>query len=677
MAYRQLCYSLLIYVLLLIICTPLTAQSVRKSNSGWSGSITFISRNSETVAGNYNGDRYIEGDFLSETRMDAAFENETGSATHRNKLYRRNLVRDRISSVYTHELITTERGSSEGTGSSVLSISINEEDKTYSIEATVPQAKGSRSVTYSCRGCLGLPAAQQSESSAEETMILVEDQPMGNNPHVLSGEIREQTDENGVGSLLLIQWTFVRGPIDAELIVTPVNYNEWLPVPGNSETECGSELKLMFEIRPKGSKELKLKGKYFNVDLHNTSKEPGIALNAPLKPIVPSSFDLKLNGSSENKGQSLNVVCEDGKTGIATVCAYDGGAHSELMVTAVLEGGIRLQGRLLKPDGPTTILLPMRNENSVIGEAWLKNNKSVNDEDDKEALSGNAYTGDGLTAFEEYRGVFSEGKFKRLSATRMELGVQVAEQEKHIFKEGMNLLGEAAGIDVLVLHDDELSAERTINSNSRTANAGLQHALKLERQDGETGIAGYNEPREKLNKTPKDSKRVVINVSHHETNFKEQAANMAANGLTMPYSLQQNLAATIAHELGHGIYLGHHGPPSNEPSRYIPKQTPTPFEVFDYFGNKLECPCEIEGSIGTPGNEESGDLSCIMAYTNNYQWVHYKQPSGTLIYKAVPVLPVGTRLCAAAKGTAINANGDFFGDATNGNCLGKLKIRDY
>jgi hypothetical protein len=670
---------LLFFMFSLVSCSGSSEQPDEPDSNAesWTGTITLITRNTENVKSQYNMDRYIENDFLTETRMEASFESGKGHATHSNRLERRNLVRDKISVSRTTELITTERGSSSGSGPSDLSIGIDEESKTYSIEATIPEAKGSTTTSYACKGCLGVPETQTVESFGEATFIQTDIQKLGENPDVLTGEIREEHEEGDITSLMLIQWSFVRGPLDAELIVTPENYDSWLPVPGRSETEKGNQIPVNLKVQGKGGKKSRLKAKQFIVELRNTSKEPGIALNAPLNVVGPPKPDMRIDGASDSEGQTLTIPCENGATGTFAINAFDGGARSVLSVTAVLEGGIRIRGHLLKPEGITEITLPKQTGNSVIADVWKKQYKVTSDEDDFEALPGNSFKGDGLSAYEEYRGFFSEGKFRRLNPQKMELGVQVMDKDKTTFAPGLQLFTKATGIDIFVLNDQELATDRRLNRNASTANVYPQFALRMERADGESGVAGYNEPKDKLKKLPKDSERIVINVAHHDANFREQDAGLKKHGLTIPFTAEQNLASTIAHEMGHAVSLDHHGPPSNEPERRVPKDAPKTFHIYNYFGQEDHTrPYEIDGIIGVPGNEESGDISCIMGYTNQYDWAHLRAADGALIYKQVPVLPVGERVCSSAAGTGINANGDFFGNATNGNCQSRIKLRD-
>jgi hypothetical protein len=428
------------------------------------------------------------------------------------------------------------------------------------------------------------------------------------------------------------------------------------------------------EVQGKNGKAPRFKVKSFELELQGTSQEPGVAINYPLQPKAEKLFDLQFAGV-DGDGQVIHVDSDNGSSGSAIINAFDGGAYATLKATAILEGGIRIQGHLLKADGSTSISIPFRTESSRIGASWSKVNGNMADNADEEKLPGNDYAGDGLTSYEEYRGVFSEGRFNRLSALKKELGVRVAAADKGNFAQGINLFSTATGVQAIVLNDNELDKDRVINKNSIYAHLYTQHGVWLVRDD-RGGAAGYNEPKELLNKTPAKSEKVVINVQHHEDIFTAQQAALKAANISMPYTMEQDLAVTVAHELGHSIHLDHHGPSFLERPRHIPANTPTTFLIYDYFGKQIFVPFDVEGTIGIPGNDASGDLNCIMAYTNSYQWVLRKQSEGVLVYQTVPATPVGNSLCTDKAGTGINKNDNFFGAAKQGNCRSRIRVRD-
>jgi hypothetical protein len=549
---------------------------------------------------------------------------------------------------------------------------VKEGSETYfNIEAGMPVLKGNRTV-----------CGKEETISQGDLALLIENLKVRSEGDVISGDsISRRRTKNGsevFDEELQISVHLSRGPVEVELVVTPDHYEEWLPQPGKSEKEAGASINIGLKLQAKDGGEPKLKAKTFTLELKGTSKEPGIALNTPLKLEGAPAFDLAFasdaTNQAEDESQKQHIESTDGKTATAIIHAYDGGGYTTLVAYAILENGKRIQGTLLSGDGPTEILLPKRAAGSRIAAPWLQKNGNPPDEMDEDTSPGNDNNGDGLTAYEEYRGVFSEGQYRRLDPRKKELGVQLPDKEKERFRSGMALLAQAAGIITVPLTKEELSADRILNKHSGSGHK--QHALRLEIADLDSGVLGQNDPKAKLKKLPKESQRVAIDLVQLALQYAKQAAAYKSFGESMPFTLNESIAFTIAHELGHGIGLDHHGPPSSEIPRIARKEDSARFQVYgtNFRRVLIDAPFEIERRIGVKGNESSGDLSCIMVYTNEYKWA-FTNNGGILIYEAVPLLPLGSRLCTSNEPTGINTKG-YFGAATHGNCRSRFKIRD-
>jgi hypothetical protein len=148
------------------------------------------------------------------------------------------------------------------------------------------------------------------------------------------------------------------------------------------------------------------------------------------------------------------------------------------------------------------------------------------------------------------------------------------------------------------------------------------------------------------------------------------------------YGLGEMVAKTVAHELGHGVNIFHHGEGEIKTSKIVvPKGKP----VFIYYpgGQKefTDRPYPLEGVIGDLYNQESGNVFCLMNYNPTYDWSHKIGNKGEY-YFLVPIMPIGNIFCDSPKGTEINepVNGNqmYFGDALpgRGNCLGQIKLRN-
>ena len=108
--------------------------------------------------------------------------------------------------------------------------------------------------------------------------------------------------------------------------------------------------------------------------------------------------------------------------------------------------------------------------------------------------------------------------------------------------------------------------------------------------------------------------------------------------------------------------------------------TRTHVRIFNYKGTEiLTRPYHMEGRAGETGNEQGGDINCFMLNNSLCDWALKTTPDSMFFYE-VPLIPLGTKLCNKKDGTGLNlkdANGknNYFGDATNGNCLSQIKLK--
>jgi hypothetical protein len=232
-------------------------------------------------------------------------------------------------------------------------------------------------------------------------------------------------------------WTFAPVWGDVDLVVRIAGYDSWIPDGGPDGVTAGNELKVEAELVGKGGKPPPQNARRFHFELLGTSKQPGNCLNWPATSVpnpAAEPFDLRFdpvrNGGTVSTGGSLQSIATTGAPSAKASCVvgcYDWGAWAELRVSAELDDGRKVVGHLEGQGGLLQIPVPKRKAGSRIADAWKAARKidKPDDWDEDATPAGTAVPGDGLTLFEEYRGVFEKntGKHVTLDPNQMELFV--------------------------------------------------------------------------------------------------------------------------------------------------------------------------------------------------------------------------------------------------------------
>jgi hypothetical protein len=261
---------------------------------------------------------------------------------------------------------------------------------------------------------------------------------------------------------------------DIELVVTIDAYDTWVPEGGPDPLLPGNSVTVHAVLKSKDGKPVPMPARKINFQLLQTSQEPGVCLNAPPPPATPPNpepFDLRFDPSKNPKMSVLDATFQqifasgDKITQAqAVVSAFDWGAVGDLKVTAELVDGRVIAGHLDTRSELFRIPLPKRKPFSKIADAW-KADHGIDEEDswDEDAEPKSATVkGDGLTLYEEYRGVVTaDGSHVRLDPKKMELFVLDADKlfDPAAWKG-------ASGIDAYRLKDDQHQNQR-VNFNSK------------------------------------------------------------------------------------------------------------------------------------------------------------------------------------------------------------------
>lgn len=631
------------------------AQESSEFAQEWSGKAVFYRRSSGGSGSGKNDVLY---------KMEIVFRNGVGTAT---VIYSIDVRLNERGSVYT------ESGTATASDRSEFALSITGDGKSYSAYLNVPGCSGKLKAGWN-------GALETRDFGMDEALFQLEDKEVGDNPNILKGEEVSRTKMEGGGiSEEVYQWTFVRNAVPVDLIIESPQYDSWLPVPGKDEDSHGNTIDVGLKLKSPTGKPLTVKAKYFEAKLLNCSAEPGIAINYPVDARASGKPDLCLLNDEGQRApgdaQVLRVEASNGETGSFSIAAFDGGAHAMLEVIAFMEDGTQVTGHYLKPDGPSPVPYPRRAAGRLIAEAWLSKYDHPNESDDKEQTVGNRNHGDGLTAYEEYRGVISEGKHKRLDPVKKELGIRVKKEDVSLFRKGFALFAATTQVIPVICYTSEMEEDRKFNRNSKTTKAGDQYGLYIENRDLGDGI-GETLPEQNF-KTTKITTGVYINVERIRF---VHAEIIRVNDLKkLPYTAEEDIDNTVAHELAHGIGIPHHGS-SGKGVIYTKKESPKAEIIFLLENGQPSpvVPVLKQELLGGLHNDASGDLSCIMAYTGKYQWA-YNPEGKRIVYRQVPFMAVGKKLCTSAAGAGINANGKYFGDAQSGfgNCISLFRVKCY
>jgi len=440
------------------------------------------------------------------------------------------------------------------------------------------------------------------------------------------------------------------------LIEPPKNLKDWLPKGGKDDNSPGDTLTFKGKVmhHGKGGREKDRRVKVtFDLD---SSRVKGTCMNYPPKDRANNKPDLRIiaNGTSkefkiEDDGLKAEGDIKPGNSFTLAVGSFDYGGSGKITVSADSGAVVKIEGY------PNTgnIQLPRDENNNLIADAWEKmsitRSMSSNWNSDEDRWpEGDGNRGDGLTLYEEYRGFMIEGKHKRLYPHKKDLFVFI---ENERWKAGLKLFEKASNLNVWRISKNEMGHDRVINFNYRNdAHIVDQHGLKVIEADltleQAAGLAASLGP-------PKHVKWIKIDKDYEKM-------------------YRKTPDETVAHELGHGVRMEHHG------------------EGNYYCGEKPDA-CNFPGGnsgfyIAVQHGQNSGVEDCIMRYL----WADYieKDMGGGITDFIKFGLQSGgyirgerSLFCDTGEGTGMNAPDALpfqnLGDAMHGDCIHQICISDF
>ncbi len=502
-------------------------------------------------------------------------------------------------------------------------------------------------------------------------------------PKASSYSGRKQTEESGSDASELVTWNLSHRAADPEaVIVPPSGYDSWLPEAGKDESTRGNAITVTVRLHKAGdpSKPAGQKAK-FRFVLSDVSEETGVCLNSPLKAKARGGSlwpDLKIDRASNpdldvsDDGRSATSR-DSAKSATVTITSYDWGAYGRLNATALLDGGGEITAHV-EGGGELDLTIPRDDNGNHVADSWEKPFalKTFDAEADDDAtphdVGTEAYKGDGLSLYEEYRGFMQQGRHIRTSPLVKDL---------FVVDEIGRGTGDFAQSGILphVVTEDEADFEKgptpnkgVINFNRGFATRGPQHFLELD----DVNLPGlYGEAQGDGPGPPWMTRRVAINVAACLERNKEH-----------PGWGNEEVRSTTAHELAHGCNVWHHGETNYDILLWekLDPKTNT-WQAYNYHDGG-------SAMVASQGGQESGMEQCIMRYVGT---TFYESPAGGVRwikdgayqYGAYygPGEAPGHVFCKDQQGTGVNApgrpGGPKAGNATKGKCRSQFCVNDH
>jgi hypothetical protein len=365
---------------------------------------------------------------------------------------------------------------------------------------------------------------------------------------------------------------FLGTPRDFELIIAPTGYDDWLPEGSLDEgTPGGLPLSVRAVLQKKGGGPPRVKATTMTFRLTTVSNEPGIAINYPRYPPLPARADLRFTPANN---PSPWVITDDVSMQLAPgayteatgrIASFDFGAYGDLEVTATTEDGDTVVGHLAGQEDKTQLVIPKRAENSFIADKWKDHYGAAAGSDDADLDDepvGSGKTGDYLTAYEEYRGVFEV-----IPADPLVLGyirhVRTDPRKKDVFIRDIDRIGlfyfttGNLGAPVHVLSEALWDADRVVNYNHDTAHVNDQRGIKVTDGGFAPGSDRFGETSTQSGGEPYIPNTIATCIVYRDSVRAENAEltkDVLATDTVLPYRLKPGGA--IYRPAGGGVRIG-------------------------------------------------------------------------------------------------------------------------
>ena len=437
---------------------------------------------------------------------------------------------------------------------------------------------------------------------------------------------------NGAGSLSVS----VSAPVTAVMEVDPDptgTYGSFVPVPGETLTFVASvpsgEARFRFELDPQATSHFPGYATNANIDeaflaKHELEHLPGQYAND-----APDMIFHPKHHSAQDWSRREPLVVETGEpqsAAVVTVTAMDYGAVGKLRAFVKSEecGDWQPVPVHFGRETRESIAIPMDEDNNLMADA--SDNYAAREpgvDDDAEPM-GNGVLGDGLTAFEEYRGFVTSTNPTCESASGMSY-IRTSPRTKDVFIHSPDpiLAAEAAqfkdssGLDVHLIcpihyFDNQTRVVNFTMQNPTRATFGgrsltqnwPQHGLYLVDANLSAGIAGQSPigPPGRVDKVEVDLTK-----------------------LTHQLSDPRDLTRVVRHELGHAVGIKHHGDGNHWGPIVILNMSCRGWGMIP--GRVAGQPACLVDFVAVRQGQNSGNHECPMKYVH---WSWYVPPGQTL-----------------------------------------------
>ncbi|MFN8288518.1 MAG: hypothetical protein U0V74_17300 [Chitinophagales bacterium] len=419
-------------------------------------------------------------------------------------------------------------------------------------------------------------------------------------------------------------------------------YENWLPVGRKKDADransavYGNAIAFKIKLIEKDNPAKDISGTLYQVDWKlEASKLKGDCTNFPIESSDEKEdlrFDVKAAPLSAEVSdfKELRSAPQQGAACPARILCYDNGAYGKLTAHVKIttpNGPVEIDAHL-DGDTKTEVSIPKDENDNKMADKWEKDEgifeKNYGPIKDDEQQPDNKNDGDGLSLFEEYRGIMSNDELKRLNPKNKDLIVhnaskQIKDADLAKFTDYTGKYGEG-GIKLIFVKDDEVKKEKMwVNNNKTVFSNGEQHGIYIKdipldvTMEGVAKAVARGGDDAKL-ASPKDLNYICI----------QQGFRLS----DQPYI--KNVALfktnTVCHEIAHACGVTHHN--GDVAAKYEPLSSSglnvSKAIFYDVVAKKVVKYSDMPGAstyncIITSDykeSEASGDANCLMTYNS-------------------------------------------------------------